>query len=194
MTVVGVVLVSGDAIESARLGGATLIDHAVSALRGSGVVDVVSVLSPPLPLAPSGPSADSPSLVDGVEIVVLHDAHRPLAPAALVASVVAAVRAGADAAVPVVEVTETVKEVDAGGRIVRTVPRDELVQVQFPRAVRPAALRPDGSVAPDARTVTVTGAADAFPVRDELDLELAAAVLAARDGAAARPGRGPAGR
>jgi len=41
MTVVGVVLVSGDAIESARLGGTTLIDHAVSALRGSGVVDVV---------------------------------------------------------------------------------------------------------------------------------------------------------
>ena len=29
--------------------------------------------------------------------------------------------------------------------------------------------------------VTVPGAVDAFPVRDELDLELAAAVLAARD-------------
>lgn len=174
MTVVGVVLVSGDAIESARLGGSTLIDHAVSALRGSGVVDVVSVLSPPLSL--SFPV----SLADGVEVVVLHDPHRPLAPASLVTAVVAAVRAGADAAVPVVEVTETVKEVDAGGRIVRTVPRDELVQLQYPRAVRPSALRPDGSVAPDARTVTVPGVADAFPIRDELDLDLAAAVLATR--------------
>ena len=47
-------------------------------------------------------------------------------------AVVAAVRAGADAAVPVVEVTETVKEVDADGRIVRTVPRDALVQLQYP--------------------------------------------------------------
>jgi 2-C-methyl-D-erythritol 4-phosphate cytidylyltransferase len=185
VTVVGVVLVSGDPVESARLDGRTLIDHAVSALRGSGVVDVVSVLSPPLPpaAAPSVSAAPSPSggsFVDGVEVVVLHDPHRPLAPASLVAAVVAAVRAGADAAVPVVEVTETVKEVDPGGRIVRTVPRDQLVQLQYPRAVRPWALRPDGSVVPDARTVTVPGAADAFQVRDELDLELAAAVLAAR--------------
>ena len=176
MTVAGVVLVSGDEIESSRLDGTTLIDHAVSALRGSGVVDVVSVLSPESLVS----AVSSASFVDGVEIVVLHDPHRPLAPASLVTAVVAAVRAGADAAVPVVGVTETVKEVDADGRIVRTVPRDELVQLQYPRAVRPSALRPDGSVAPGARTVTVTGAADAFPVRDRLDLELAAAVLAAR--------------
>ena len=176
MTVAGVVLVSGDEIESSRLDGTTLIDHAVSALGGSGVVDVVSVLSPESLVS----AVSSASFVDGVEIVVLHDPHRPLAPASLVTAVVAAVRAGADAAVPVVGVTETVKEVDADGRIVRTVPRDELVQLQYPRAVRPSALRPDGSVAPGARTVTVTGAADAFPLRDRLDLELAAAVLAAR--------------
>jgi len=95
MTVTGVVLVSGDDIESAGLDGMTLIDHAASALRGSGVVDVVSVLPP-----------DSPtSFPDGTEIVVLHDPHVPLAPPSLVVAVVAAVRAGADAAVPVVEVT-----------------------------------------------------------------------------------------
>ena len=179
MTVAGVVLVSGDEIESSRLDGTTLIDHAVSALRRSGVVDVVSVLSSES-LVSAVSAVSSGSFVDGVEVVVLHDPHRPLAPAALVTAVVAAVRAGADVAVPVVGVTETVKEVDADGRIVRTVPRDELVQLQYPRAVRPSALRPDGSVAPGARTVTVTGAADAFPVRNRLDLELAAAVLAAR--------------
>ena len=170
MTVVGVVLVCGDDIESALLGGMTLIDHAASALRGSGVVDVVSVVS----------AGSSVSVPDGTEVVVLHDPHRPLAPASLASAVVAAVRAGADAALPAVEVTETVKEIDAGGRIVRTVPRDELVQLQYPRAVRAAALRPDGSVAPGARTVTVPGATDAFPVRDRADLDLAAAVLAAR--------------
>jgi 2-C-methyl-D-erythritol 4-phosphate cytidylyltransferase len=176
VTVAGVVLVSGDEIESSRLDGTTLIDHAVSALRGSGVVDVVSVLSSESLVS----AVSSASFVDGVEVVVLHDPHRPLAPASLVTAVVAAVRAGADAAVPAIGVTETVKEVDADGRIVRTLPRDELVQLQYPRAVRPSALRPDGSVAPGARTVTVTGAADAFPVRNRLDLELAAAVLAAR--------------
>jgi 2-C-methyl-D-erythritol 4-phosphate cytidylyltransferase len=184
MTVAGVVLVSGDDIESAGLDGMTLIDHAASALRGSGVVDVVSVL----------PAGSPASLPDGTEIVVLHDPHRPLAPASLAASVVAAVRAGADAAVPVVGMTETVKEVDAGGRIVRTVPRDELVQLQSPRAVRASALRADWSIAQGARTVTVHGAADAFPVRDRLDLELAAAVLAARTAVAAPPRPGPAGR
>ena len=96
-------------------------------------------------------------------------------------AVVAAVRAGADAAVPVVEVTETVKEVDAGGRIVRTVPRDELVQLQYPRAVRRVRAAPDavGRAGCPVRS-TVPGAADAFAVRDRLDLELAAAVLAAR--------------
>jgi 2-C-methyl-D-erythritol 4-phosphate cytidylyltransferase len=157
-----------------------LIDHAATALRGSGVVDAVSVVRGPL------------SVVDPVVVV-----HRPgwaLAPADLVTAVLAAIRAGADAAVPAVEVTETVKEVDAAGRIVRTVPREDLVRLQYPRAVRAEFLRPDGSIAPVARTVTVPGAADAFPVRDELDLQLAAAVLAARSSAGARPGPGPFGR
>ena len=86
MTVAGVVLVSGDEIESTRLDGTTLIDHAVSALRGSGVVDVVSVLSPESLVS----AVSSASFVDGVEVVVLHDPHRPLAPASLVTAVVAA--------------------------------------------------------------------------------------------------------
>ena len=137
------------------------------------MVDVVSVLPPGSPVA----------FPDGTEIVVLHDPHVPLAPASLVVAVVAAIRAGADAAVPVVEVTETVKEVDAAGRIVRTLPREDLRRLQYPRAVRAGFLRSVGSIAPGARTCTVPGAADAFPVRDVLDLQLAAAVLAARTSA-----------
>jgi 2-C-methyl-D-erythritol 4-phosphate cytidylyltransferase len=175
MIVAGVVLTTGDGIESARLDGATLIDHAASALRGSGVVDVVSVVE-----------RSRLSAVDGADVLVLHDAHRPLAPAALVVAVVAAVRAGADAAVPVIEVNETVEEVDAG-RIVRTVPRESLLQVQFPRAVRAGAVDPERLIAVGARVVTVAGAADAFPVRDEHDLQLAAAVLAVRRPGVARP-------
>jgi 2-C-methyl-D-erythritol 4-phosphate cytidylyltransferase len=171
VTVAGVVLTTGDEIESARLDGVTLIDHAASALRGSGVVDSVSVHPR------TGPWLSD---LDGADVVVLHDARRPLAPAALVVAVVEAVRAGADAAVPVIEVTETVKEVDAAGRIVRTVPRETLLQVQFPQAVRVGAADPQRLIAPGARVVTVPGAADAFPVRDEHDLQLAAAVLATR--------------
>jgi 2-C-methyl-D-erythritol 4-phosphate cytidylyltransferase len=128
------------------------------------------------------------SRLDGADVVVLHDAHRPLAPPAVVAAVVAALGPDVDAAVPVVEVTETVKEVDAAGVIVRTVPREDLVQVQFPQAVRgPVLVAAHAACAPGdpllpagARVATVPGARDAFPVLDAYDLQLAAAVLAAR--------------
>ena len=132
------------------------------------MVDVVSVVREPLTVADP--------------VVVVHRPEWALAPAELVAAVLAAVQGGADAAVPAVEVTETVKEVDGAGRIVRTVPRDKLVRLQYPRA---GSLRPDGSIPPGARTATVPGVPDAFPVRDGRDLQLAAAVLAAR-GLAAR--------
>jgi 2-C-methyl-D-erythritol 4-phosphate cytidylyltransferase len=64
------------------------------------------------------------------------------------------------------------------------VPRETLVQVQFPQAMRVSVLRAGGAalIPPGARVVTVPGAADAFPVRTPYDLELAAAVLATRTG------------
>ena len=59
-------------------------------------------------------------LPEEVEIVVVHDAARPLVTDATIDAVIAAARAGhgAIAALPVVD---TLKEVDAEGRIVRTV-------------------------------------------------------------------------
>jgi 2-C-methyl-D-erythritol 4-phosphate cytidylyltransferase len=177
----GVVLAWGDGTE--LLSGSTGIDHAASALRGSGVV--VSVIVARGASAHESLHSVLPQ-VEGADVVVLHDAHWPLAPAELVVRVVEAVRDGAGAAVPVVEVTETVKEVDPAGRIVRTVPRESLRQVQFPRAVRGAVLaaahrscRPEDPLVPPG-AVTVPGAADAFPVTTPYDLDLAAAVLAAR--------------
>jgi 2-C-methyl-D-erythritol 4-phosphate cytidylyltransferase len=179
----GVVLAWGDGTE--LLNGFTLIDHAASALRGSGVVMSVVVAT--------GTSAHDAlhaglAQVADADVVVLHDARRPLAPVELVVRVVDAVRDGADAAVPVVEVTETVKEVDPAGRIIRTVPRESLLQVQFPQAVRGPVLaaahrscRPDSPLIPSgARVSTVPGAPDAFAITTPYDLELAAAVLAAR--------------
>ena len=183
MGVPGVVLAYGP--PPGLLDGTTLIDHAASALRGSGVV--VSVLVARGTSAHDSLHTALPALA-GAELVVLHDAHRPLAPPELVVRVVDAVRSGADAAVPVVEVTETVKEVDAAGRIVRTVPREALVQVQTPQAVRVAVLvaahrdcAPGDPLLPaSARVVTVPGTPDAFAVRDGHDLALAAAVRAVR--------------
>lgn len=182
------------------LDGLPLIAHAALALRESGVVVSTVVLVPPaataeqvtlLAAALAGPdlhlAAGSPAdaCPAAGEIVVVHDAGRPLAPADLVVRVVAAVRDGADAAVPVLEVTETVKELDADGRITRTVPRETLVRLQAPWAVRrsllDAVLTPDGVRVPSGPgVVTVEGADDAFPVRTGPDLDLAAAVLAGR--------------
>jgi 2-C-methyl-D-erythritol 4-phosphate cytidylyltransferase len=71
-------------------------------------------------------------LPDDAEIVLVHDAARPLVGAATIDRVVAAVREGrsAVAALPVVD---TLKEVDADGRVVRTVPRDGLWRAQTPQ-------------------------------------------------------------
>jgi 2-C-methyl-D-erythritol 4-phosphate cytidylyltransferase len=71
-------------------------------------------------------------LPDEAEIVLVHDAARPLVGAATIDRVVAAVREGrsAVAALPVVD---TLKEVDADGRVVRTVPRDGLWRAQTPQ-------------------------------------------------------------
>jgi 2-C-methyl-D-erythritol 4-phosphate cytidylyltransferase len=130
-----------------------------------------------------------------IETVVVHDACRPLAPAELVVRVLKAVYGGADLAVPVVEVTETVKELDGAGRIARTVPRESLVRIQTPQAVRREVLDAaharcpgsavdadeGGSLATsDARLATVEGEDDAFPVIRSADLGYAEAVLARR--------------
>jgi 2-C-methyl-D-erythritol 4-phosphate cytidylyltransferase len=71
-------------------------------------------------------------LPDEAEIVLVHDAARPLVGAATIDRVVAAVRAGrcAIAALPVVD---TLKHVDENGRIVSTVPRDNLWRAQTPQ-------------------------------------------------------------
>ena len=71
-------------------------------------------------------------LPDEAEIVLVHDAARPLVGAATIDRVVSAVRAGrsAIAALPVVD---TLKHVDEDGRIVSTVPRDNLWRAQTPQ-------------------------------------------------------------
>ena len=72
-------------------------------------------------------------LPSDLRVIVVHDAARPLVPDLVVSRVIAEARNGrsAIAALPVVD---TLKEVDAEGRIVRTVPRERLWRAQTPQA------------------------------------------------------------
>ncbi|MGD9924855.1 MAG: bifunctional 2-C-methyl-D-erythritol 4-phosphate cytidylyltransferase/2-C-methyl-D-erythritol 2,4-cyclodiphosphate synthase [Pseudorhodoplanes sp.] len=69
----------------------------------------------------------------GPAIVRVHEAARPHLSGALIARAVAAARNGG-AASPGLPVTDTVKQVDAAGRIVATLDRDALRTVQTPQA------------------------------------------------------------
>jgi 2-C-methyl-D-erythritol 4-phosphate cytidylyltransferase/2-C-methyl-D-erythritol 2,4-cyclodiphosphate synthase len=67
------------------------------------------------------------------DLVLVHDAARPFASPALIDRAIAAGRASG-AAVPALPVSDTVKEVDAAGRIIRTIDRSVLRIVQTPQA------------------------------------------------------------
>jgi len=77
----------------------------------------------------------------GAEIAVIHDAARPLLTRELVEACIAEVRAGWDGAIAAALVTDTVKEADAAGRVVRTLDRSGLWAIQTPQAFRADALR-----------------------------------------------------
>ena len=72
-------------------------------------------------------------LPDELTVAVIHDAARPLVTDATIDAVIAEARKGhgAVAALPVVD---TLKEVDAHGRITRTIARDGLWRAQTPQA------------------------------------------------------------
>jgi len=69
----------------------------------------------------------------GPSLVLVHDAARPFVEAELIDRVLAVAALGA-AAVPGLPLADTVKETDAAGLVVRTVPRERLVAVQTPQA------------------------------------------------------------
>lgn len=68
----------------------------------------------------------------GCRVVLVHDAARPFVSQATVDRVIAEVRAGR-AAIPALPVVDTLKEVDADGRITRTVDRATLWRAQTPQ-------------------------------------------------------------
>lgn len=115
-------------------------------------------------------------------LVLVHDAARPFVPHRVVADLLAAIDDGADAVVPGIAVADTIKRV-SGGRVVETVPREELVAVQTPQLFRADVLRDvhrDGGEATDDANLVelsggdvrvVDGAADLRKVTTAEDLE-----------------------
>jgi len=77
---------------------------------------------------------------DEAAVVLVHDAARPVLPAEVVERVLAAVADGYDGAVPCLPVADTVKRT-AGGVVVETLPREQLVAVQTPQAFVASVLR-----------------------------------------------------
>jgi 2-C-methyl-D-erythritol 4-phosphate cytidylyltransferase/2-C-methyl-D-erythritol 2,4-cyclodiphosphate synthase len=73
------------------------------------------------------------------DIVLIHDAARPFCSAELVSRAITAC-GETGAAIPALEVTDTIKRVDAQGRVTGTVDRSELRSVQTPQAFNFAAL------------------------------------------------------
>jgi 2-C-methyl-D-erythritol 4-phosphate cytidylyltransferase len=72
-------------------------------------------------------------LPPGPTLVLVHDAARPFVQRDLIDRVLAVASLGA-VAVPGLPLSDTVKETDAAGLVVRTVPRERLVAVQTPQA------------------------------------------------------------
>lgn len=183
------------AVETLR--ASTLVSQVVVAAPPT-LVDVVSqILGAGVIVVPGGAErVDSvrvalDALDDDIGVVLVHDAARPLTPAKLVDAVATTVLDGHPAVIPVLPVTDTVKEIDADGRVVRTPPRDALRAVQTPQGFRRDILRAayanrDLPVTDDAGLVealgvpvtTIPGAEEAFKVTRPADLVLAEALLA----------------
>ena len=188
----------GGAKQYERLGGRRVLDWAVAAATAAsdGVVVVVPADDVGREGGIAGGETRSESVRNGLEavpvdatIVCVHDAARPFADAAVFARVIDAVKAGADGAVPGLSLSDTVKQVDADGRVVATPDRSQLRAVQTPQAFRATALRAahdavpagEGAATDDATLVeagggsivVVDGDADNRKITDPADLEWA---------------------
>lgn len=136
-----------------QVGGVPMVARTVAAARRT-CDGVVLVLPPgrawtgePVDAVAEGGDHQSESLRAGLAavpadtaIVAVADPAHPLASDALFDAVVEAVRGGADGAVPVIPILEVVQRV-RDGRVVETLPKDDLVLTQTPQAFRADVLR-----------------------------------------------------
>jgi 2-C-methyl-D-erythritol 4-phosphate cytidylyltransferase len=124
-------------------------------------------------------------------IILVHDAARPLVPAELIDRVLGGFADGADGVIPVLTIDDTVKRVDAAGRVVETLDRSELRAVQTPQAFvadvfRRAVAADDRATGTDCASLveraggtiaTVAGDPRAMKITTRADLERAEKLL-----------------
>jgi 2-C-methyl-D-erythritol 4-phosphate cytidylyltransferase len=146
-----------------ELGSQTILEHAVTGLLGSGVIDRVVVAAPAERVAETvsmlgaGPNGGLVTVVEGgaerddsvrralaavgnADFILVHDAARPFTPLDQIRRVVAALRAGLRAVIPVLPVVDTIKAVDANGVVLGTPERAGLRAVQTPQGFDAALL------------------------------------------------------
>ncbi len=138
------------------LGGRSMLEWSVEALRSVAAIERIVVALPPeaLGAAPPGTIGVPGGAVRSASVrealracpdgdpIVVHDAARPLAPARLFERALAQLeRSGADAVIAAAPVSDTIKQVGADGRTVaRTLERARLRAVQTPQVFRRAVL------------------------------------------------------
>lgn len=188
--------------------GRTLLSYAHARFAGHPLVGPVIVVAPADRLEQAKALTDAVVVAGGatrqdsvaaglaalppdVDAVLVHDVARAFVPAEVIDRVVAALRDGADAVIPTRPVTDTIKRVNADGRVVETVDRSTLVAVQTPQGFRRDVLVAAHAagrigVTDDAglvealggTVVAVDGADEAFKITRPWDLLLAEAVAA----------------
>jgi 2-C-methyl-D-erythritol 4-phosphate cytidylyltransferase len=209
----GVRLGAGMPKAFAPLCGESLLTHALRGAFGCPEVGHVVIVAPgshvdqcqaearlladhhPVDVVPGGVDrsasveAGLAALRDEDGIVLVHDVARCLAPPDLFTRVVRAVRAGHPAVVPGLPVTDTVKVIDARGRVLATPDRESLRGIQTPqgflREVLERAHAGGGSATDDAGLVeragghvrVVPGDPRALKITSPLDLLVATALL-----------------
>lgn len=196
--------------------GRTMLEAALANVAASGIATQIVVVVPADLVASTRRLVPSVTVVAGgaersdsvragiaacapdVDAILVHDAARPLTPPALFRDVLQAVRAGHEAVVPGIPVVDTLKEVGAGGAVMRTVDREPLRAIQTPQGFgRDALLRAhadDAGYATDDAGLAerhgigvhvVPGSELAFKITTPLDLTVAQALLAAGAGGGA---------
>jgi len=133
------------------LGPDTLLGHSLRAVSQAGIEEVVVAL-PPGEEAPDGVTGVPGGEVRSASVraalgastgdpVLVHDAARPLAPPELFRAVLDELAgSGADGVVAAAPVTDTVKEAEEDGTVVRTLERSRLWAIQTPQGFRREAL------------------------------------------------------
>lgn len=150
----------------------------------------------------AGPGARAHCLTAGLEYlagkavshVLVHDVRRPLASADLRDRVISGLQSGSTIVMPALPVTDSVKAVDAHGRVTGTLDRSTLRAVQYPRGFAADQLKAliagrgsdefdelDEAIRAGLPITVVDGSPSAFVVDLPRDARFVEAIISARD-------------